>query len=106
MVEVSRNGPKQVLLLDPGKWVLSRDGSCAEDRVVVAVKRESQDWKKVKVNNLWRGQSSGGRGGGQGEQQGGGCCLGSPGTLLSPRWKRKFRLEDSESELPKLSESW
>ena len=53
-----------------------------------------------------RGQSSGGRGGGQGEQQGGGCCLGSPGTLLSPRWKGKFRLEDSESELPKLSEIW
>ena len=84
MVEVSRNCPKQVLLLDPGKWVLSRDGSCAEDKVVVAVKRESQDWKKVKVNHLWRGQSSGGRGGGLGEQQGDECCLGSPGTLRSP----------------------
>ena len=89
MVEVSRNGPKQVLLLDPGKWVLSRDGSCAEDKVVVAVKRESQDWKKVKVNHLWRGQSSGGRGGGRDEQQGGECCLGSPGTPRSPAGERE-----------------
>ena len=89
MVEVSRNGPKQVLLLDPGKRVLSRDGSCAEDKVVVAVKRESSDWKKVKVNDLWRERSSGGRGGGLGEQQGGGCCLGSPGTPRSPAGERE-----------------
>ena len=79
MVEVSRNRPKQVLLLDPVERVLSRDGPWKKKRV----KRESCVWKKVKVN-LKRGQSSGGRGGGQGEQQGGGCCLGSPGTLLSP----------------------
>jgi len=37
MVKVSRNCPKQVLFLDPAKRVLSRDGPCREDRVVVAV---------------------------------------------------------------------
>ena len=37
MVEVSRNRPKQVLLLDPGKGVRSWDGSGGEDGEVVPV---------------------------------------------------------------------
>merc|ERR1719193_2614965 len=45
------NGPKQVLLLDPGKWVLSRDGSCGENGVVVAVE---VDWVSNRVTGaVW-----------------------------------------------------
>ena len=37
MVKVPRDRAKEVLLLDPGKWVGGRDGSSGEDGVVVAV---------------------------------------------------------------------
>ena len=37
MVKVPRDRAKEVLLLDPGKWVGGRDGSGGEDGVVVAV---------------------------------------------------------------------
>ena len=74
MVKVPRDRAKEVLLLDPGKWVGGRDGSGGEDGVVVAVEvdrvsnrvagavwvhqehfyhlggRENLDWKTVKVN--------------------------------------------------------
>ena len=92
MVEVPRNRPKHVLLLNPGQWVRSGDRSF-EDRVVVCLKYYSIVHDEIQVfkHNLLRGQRSGGHAGGLGEQLGGGCCSGSPGTPRSPGslyWKK------------------
>ena len=83
MVKVPRDRAKEVLLLDPGKWVGGRDGSGGEDGVVVAVEVD-------RVSNRVAGA----------------VWIHQEHLYHLCRWKGKFRLEDSESELPKLGESW